>query len=164
MIGSIDKLRHPMKIKQDPITKLWCREDGKILMPPNGRAFKTFRWTFGSNDSYGYKQVSYRGKAYKVHQIICRAFYGLPSADKPCVDHINRIRHDNRYSNLHWASAKENSNNKGCVAQSIEKYGVRCCEDNKAYMRAWRELHREEIRASHRAWRKRRKNALKSIK
>lgn len=31
--------------------------------------------------------------------------------DKPCVDHINTVRDDNRVENLRWSTYKENSNN-----------------------------------------------------
>lgn len=137
-----------MKIKQDPITKLWCREDGAILMPPTGYKFKKFRWTFGSNDGNGYKAVMFQGKNYKAHQIICRAFNGLPPEDKPFVDHIDRCRSNNTPGNLHWTSVKENADNQGKVDQALEKYGVRACENVRAYKKAYREAHREERKST----------------
>lgn len=140
-----------MKIKQDPVSKLWCREDGAVLMPPSKGRFKTFRWTFGSDHGDGYRRVMYLGKSHSVHRIICGAFNGLPPEGKPCVDHINRIRDDNRPSNLHWVSAKENSDNQGCVDQSIAKYGVRACDDKKAWGAAYIAAHREEYRARDKA-------------
>ena len=126
-----------MKIKQDPVTGLWCREDGAVLMPPDGYRFKSFRWTFGSNDRYGYKTIGFHGKYHKVHQIICRAFNGLPPTDKPFVDHIDRCKTNNMPSNLRWASSKENNDNKDRVDKSIERYGVRACDDRKSYQRAY---------------------------
>ena len=66
-----------MKIKQDPITKLWCREDGAVLLPPANNKFPRFRWTFGTSHSDGYKTVMFQYKNHKVYQIICRAFHGL---------------------------------------------------------------------------------------
>lgn len=126
-----------MKIKQDPITGLRCREDGAVLMPPSGTRYAAFRWTFGSNTSQGYRQIRFHGKIYKVHQIVCRAFHGLAPIDRPEVDHINRIKSDNRPENLRWVDHKENIDNRDCVDQSMEKYGVRHCEDEKAYGRAY---------------------------
>lgn len=36
----------------------------------------------------------------------------IPNFDnKPFIDHINTIRHDNMVSNLRWVTAKENANN-----------------------------------------------------
>ena len=133
-----------MQIKRDPISRLWCRSDGAVLMPPTGRQYKSFRWTFGSNTSYGYKQVGYRGKTYFVHQMVCRSFNGLPPEDKPFVDHIDRCKTNNTPSNLRWVNHKENCNNKDCVDQSIERYKVRCCDDKQAYNKAYYEAHREE--------------------
>ena len=139
-----------MQVKQDPVTGLYCRSDGAVLMPPC-RRFPKFRWTFGSLMKIGYRAVRHCGEPYLVHRIVCRAFNGLPPADKPFVDHINRIRHDNRPENLRWVSYKENNDNTGHVDQSIEKYGVRQCDDrqayNKAYMKAYYSAHQEELRA-----------------
>jgi len=136
-----------MKIKQDPVTGLWCRSDGAVLMPPDGYRFKSFRWTFGSSDKYGYRQIRFRGKFYKVHRMVCRAFNGLPPADKPFVDHINRVKSANFASNLRWVSIKENAANADRVDRSIEKYGVRNCDDKQAYNKAHRESHREKYNA-----------------
>lgn len=140
-----------MKIKQDPITKLWCREDGAILMPPAGIKFPRFRWTFGYKRPNGYCYIGFHNKYYEVHRIICRAFNGLPPADKPFCDHKNRVRHCNRYDNLRWASRSENAANADRVDRALEKYNVRQCEDlqayRKAYGKTWYEAHREDKKA-----------------
>lgn len=128
-----------MQIKQDPVSKLWCREDGAVLMPPNGCHFKSFRWTFGSSDRYGYRVVKFHSKAYKVHQIVCRAFNGLAPEGKSEVDHIDRCKTNNTPSNLHWASRKENNDNVGRVDESVAKFGVRCCDNRKAYSKVYYE-------------------------
>ena len=111
-------------------------------MPPchNIHRFK-YAWSFGYKQSVGYCVVGYKGKRHKVHQIICRAFHGLPPEDKPFCDHINRIRDDNRSSNLRWTSSKGNCDNQAKVDQALEKYGVRSCEDRKAYNKARYESH-----------------------
>ena len=128
-----------MQIKQDPITGLWAREDGAILLPPTSKytKFKKFRWTFGW-DHGGYRKIRYRGKHYAVHRIVCRAFHGLPPADKPEVDHLDRNPANNKEDNLRWADRSMNNTNKDCVDQALEKYGVRECEDKKAYNAAYR--------------------------
>lgn len=136
-----------MQIKQDPVTKLWCREDGAVLMPPIGYRFKKFRWTFGCKQPDGYRAIRLHGKQHQVHQLICRTFNGLPPADKPFVDHINRIKDVNYPSNLHWVSNKENNNNKDRIDRSVEKYGVRECDDKAAYGKAYGKAYRAEKKA-----------------
>lgn len=126
-----------MVIKQDPVTGLWAREDGAVLMPPSGTKFKKFRWTFGSKRYDDYRQIVYKGKHHLVHRIICCAFHGLPPEGKPEVDHISRIKSANFALNLHWADSRGNNTNRGYVDRSVEKFGVRECEDKKAYESAY---------------------------
>ena len=49
-------------------------------------------------------------KIHSIHQLVCKHFIEN-SENKPCIDHINTIRTDNRVENLKWVTHKENSNN-----------------------------------------------------
>lgn len=49
-------------------------------------------------------------KTYLLHQLIAQAFIPNPE-NKPTVDHINRIRTDNRIENLRWATQQEQGSN-----------------------------------------------------
>ena len=50
-------------------------------------------------------------KKYKKHRIIAEQF--VPNPDNlPMIDHINRIKTDNRIENLRWVSGSDNQRNK----------------------------------------------------
>lgn len=49
-------------------------------------------------------------KSCKTHRLVAQAF--IPNTDnKPCIDHINTNRTDNRVENLRWVTHTENMNN-----------------------------------------------------
>ena len=58
-------------------------------------------------NNQGYKQIHLNGKSLRVHRLVAEAFIPNPE-NKPCVDHKNNIRDDNRIDNLRWATIKEN--------------------------------------------------------
>jgi hypothetical protein len=104
-------------------------------MPPDGYRFFKFRWTYGCKNKCGYLVVKYRGKTYKVHRLIAQTFLDNP-LNLPTVDHISRDKLDNRLENLRFASRKLQQDNRQVCEDSLARYGVRECEDKRAYKRA----------------------------
>jgi hypothetical protein len=80
-------------------------EDGSVW----GKKRKKFLKPFKRSDGYmSYCLRNIHGqKGMKIHRLL--ATHYIPNIEnKPCVDHINRIRDDNRLCNLRWATYSEN--------------------------------------------------------
>ena len=55
----------------------------------------------------------------------------------PLVDHIDRNKRNNHVENLRWATSKMNIDNQEKVDKALKKYGVRRCDDPKAYYKVY---------------------------
>lgn len=109
---------------------------GQIKLPenssemPNGgiRKYKT-KWISGvkrrasKTARHGYYGIMYRGKNYKVHRLICEAFYGPPPSTSSVVLHLNEDAMDNRPENLRWGTQEENMNAAGFIEYCRSRTG-----------------------------------------
>tara|TARA_R110002167_G_scaffold97211_1_gene256800 strand:- start:688 stop:1173 length:486 start_codon:yes stop_codon:yes gene_type:complete len=103
-------------------TTIKCFRDGRIetLCKRTNKYCKKGEWMERSNNpkKNGYIRIMIGAKHYLAHRIIMIAFVG---ESEQCVDHINRIKTDNRFENLHYCTHIENNlnrdfcdNAKGC--------------------------------------------------
>lgn len=150
------------------------RDDGSIFTKAKSNKYKTeYHWTYGFSSPNGYLRVSINGKAHYVHRLVAEAF--LPNPEyKPTVDHWNRIRTDNRVSNLHWATYKEQAENSSQYEKGFN--GIFNRDDHSAYNRAkyhadpehyreinrravkkWKQKHADEVRKRQREYDKKRR-------
>lgn len=65
-----------------------------------------------NKDKGGYEYVVFcvnkKRKTLKIHRIVATAFIPNPE-NKPCVNHINGVKNDNRIENLEWNTYSENT-------------------------------------------------------
>ena len=101
-------------LEYDPTTGLlsW-----KIDVGPFGRI--KAGTVAGSLDADGYVQIGCRGKVYKSHRLCWLIYYKEYPNDQ--IDHINRIRTDNRIENLRDVSCQQNHHNR---SDNVDYIGV----------------------------------------
>lgn len=143
-----------MRIVDHPyLAGVKCREDGAVFVPASG--VHKGHWTFGHALPSGYRQVTVARKGLLAHRLICEAFHGPCPEDKCQVDHINRVKDDNRPENLRWCTVSENNLNKKAHEASVAKYGVVPSDDENTYKRvryANDPGYREKVKARNRAY------------
>lgn len=130
-----------LKIRMHPTLDLLCREDGAVMTGKYGGRYKP-HWTFGWKHSDWYRIASVDGVKYRVHRLIADTFVPNTNGYKE-VDHRDRDRGNNFASNLRWVSDKMQSENRACTEATIKAFGVRYCDDKKAWQKAYSKAKRE---------------------
>ena len=102
----------------------WRRVPGfyKILASADGHIITEGEWVVrkATVSTAHYLRVACNGKHERVHNLVCRAFKGRPTAEQVSVDHIGgkklpmaERRQDNRAVNLRWATLEQQARNQG---------------------------------------------------
>ena len=75
----------------------------------------------------GYSYVMFfpnnKAKIKKIHRLVAEAFIPNPE-NKPCINHINGRKDDNRVENLEWCSYSENTQHSICVLGHDHVYRI----------------------------------------
>lgn len=113
--------------------KYYVKRDGKVYRIKDDTEF------IPMIDKDGYYNLRIKGrKSRLLHRLIAEVF--IPNPDNlPYIDHINRIRTDNRVENLRWVTHQENMNNRS----NSKTTGLRKCdmsekEYNREKIKLWR--------------------------
>lgn len=121
-----------MQEKIHPTVGILVREDGAVFVPASSNS--KAHWTLGTKRNDGYLCVMINRKRYRVHRLIAETFLGeIPEGCQ--VDHINRIRHDNRLENLRIVTKSENQRNTSAHDRVEAQGRTHKYEDEKQYMR-----------------------------
>ncbi len=73
----------------------------------------------GCSDGDGYRLIKVQSRLYKAHRLAWLYIHG--SWPKDQIDHINRIRTDNRIANLREVSNKQNLQNTGKYSHDTQE-------------------------------------------
>ncbi len=94
-------------------------EDGKVINTITGKEKKSF---LKKNGYYTIQLCkNNKQKYFLLHRLLAITFIPNPDNKKE-VDHINRIKTDNRIENLRWASRSDQQRNKNCYTSTGFQY------------------------------------------
>ena len=100
---------------------LFFTESGDVFLS-NGERYPIDERRYRKNGTFdGYKYVRVNGNLKPIHRIIAKLYVKNPNPEKfNIVDHINRIRSDNRACNLRFVSNFLNSHNKDTITAKFD--------------------------------------------
>lgn len=126
-----------------PTLGVLVREDGMVFNRLKSYWNpKRYAWTKGTKFNTGYMHVMINHKQYLVHRLVMETFVG-PIPEGKTVDHINRIRDDNRLENLQFADIHQQADNRITVINRVD-VGIRSCEDPNEYARRIYQLKKDD--------------------
>jgi len=89
-------------------------EDGSV-MNMYGKTLAVRQSKYGYLKTDLYKADEDKHYTIEIHRLLALAYIPNDDPNKYFVDHINRIKSDNRLENLRWVSASENRINSDCI-------------------------------------------------
>ena len=103
--------------------------EGRYMMTEGGGVYSllTNKILKTSLDKDGYKRLSLRGvcgkrKTFTLHRLIAKIFIPNPE-NKPCVNHIDGVKSNNRVDNLEWCTVSENTKHSYDMGLQPKPYG-----------------------------------------
>jgi len=100
----------------------WIKATSKYANPKIGEEHRA-----GATDSIGYRVVSIYGKSYKEHRLVW-IYHNGDISEGMQIDHVNRIKNDNRIENLRLATSSSNGLN-----TNAKNYTYRINNKNNPY-------------------------------
>ena len=94
------------------------KENGEVWGIRKNRCYLVNGWITNK----GYRSYTINGKSIEGHRLVAEKYLSNPN-NYPQVDHINRVRHDNRVENLRWVTRQQNCDNRifgGTEQQAID--------------------------------------------
>jgi hypothetical protein len=101
-------------------TTIKCFRDGRIFtLSKQCKKYEKWNERPSNPNNGGYIRIQISRKLYLVHRLIMIAFVGDSDQE---VDHINRIKTDNRFENLRYCNRRENGLNRDFVENAKGYY------------------------------------------
>lgn len=121
-----------VKLTQQLVQKYMFYKDGSLYWRVPRRACRAGS-EVGSMDTHGYRETSFKGNRVSLHRLIFLYHNGyLPENE---IDHINRVRDDNRIENLREVTATCNQrNSKLFITNTSGVKGVSYCSKRKKWV------------------------------